>query len=105
MRVRFVLPISLKSMSGAFPWEEVYFDIVNVSVFEMDRIPDGAWGSRVTKAVWIRVPTRAGIAGRWIAAFASPRASRSPEKPEKIPGSALLVLTRRRSSGLSPSFR
>ena len=49
-----------------------HFVIVNEKVSEMDLIPDGAFGSRVTKAVWRRRPMRAGSFGMLMAALAWP---------------------------------
>ena len=56
----------------------LYFVIEKENVFEIERMPDGEAGSRVTKAVWMRRPTRQDCAGIWIVADAWPVTSIFP---------------------------
>ena len=55
-----------------------YFVIENVNVFEIDLTPDGAAGSSVTNAECSLTPTRAGMLGMWMAAWAWPFESMMP---------------------------
>ena len=47
-----------------------YLVIVNEQVFEIDLMPNGDFGPTVTKAVWIRWFTSAGMLGKLIFAVA-----------------------------------
>jgi hypothetical protein len=46
------------------------YRIVNIAMLEMLATPDGAVASKVTKALWMRTPFKAGTAGMWILALA-----------------------------------
>ncbi len=82
-----------------------YFVIENENVFEMDLMPDGAEGFKVTKAVWTRVPIRAVRFGMLMTALAWPFGSITPWYPEKIAGVRPVTDTVRRPSGLRLSLR